>query len=70
MKELKEIHTPGVHTIEELENFFKLSADKFAKTLVYVADGKTVVVVVRGDREVNETKVGNAIGGVVEIRTC
>ena len=66
MKELKEVHTPGVHTIEELENFFKLSADKFAKTLVYVADGKTVVVVVRGDREVNETKVGNAIGGVVE----
>ncbi|MPM41544.1 Proline--tRNA ligase [bioreactor metagenome] len=66
MKELKEIHTPGVHTIEELENFFKLSADKFAKTLVYVADGKTVVVVVRGDREVNEVKVGNAIGGVVE----
>ena len=66
MKELKEVHTPGVHTIEELENFFKLSADKFAKTLVYVADGKTVVVVVRGDREVNETKVGNAVGGVVE----
>ena len=66
MKELKEVHTPGVHTIEELENFFKLSADKFAKTLVYVADGKTVAVVVRGDREVNETKVGNAVGGVVE----
>ncbi|CEH36088.1 proline--tRNA ligase [Romboutsia lituseburensis] len=66
MKELKEVHTPGVHTIEELENFFKLSADKFAKTLVYVADGKTVAVVVRGDREVNEVKVGNAIGGVVE----
>ena len=57
MKELKEVHTPGVHTIEELENFFKLSADKFAKTLVYVADGKTVVVVVRGDREVNETTI-------------
>ena len=40
MKELKEVHTPGVHTIEELENFFKLSADKFAKTLVYVCRWK------------------------------
>ena len=66
IKELNEIHTPGVHTIEDLENFFKLSADKFAKTLVYEADGKTVVVVVRGDREVNETKVANAIGEVIE----
>ncbi len=66
MKELKEVHTPGIHTIEELENFFKTSADKFAKTLVYVADGKTVAVVVRGDRDVNETKAANAIGGAVE----
>ena len=43
-----------------IRKFFKLSAEKFAKTLVYIADGKTVAVVVRGDREVNETKVGNA----------
>ena len=66
MKELSEIHTPGVHTIEELEKFFDLPANKFAKTLVYEADGKTVVVVVRGDREVNETKVANAVGEVIE----
>lgn len=66
MKELSEIHTPGVHTIEDLENFFGVAADKFAKTLVYEVDGKTVVVVVRGDREVNETKVANAIGEVIE----
>ena len=66
MKEIKEVSTPGVHTIEELENFFKIEAGKFAKTLIYYADGKTVAVVVRGDREVNETKVANAIGGAVE----
>lgn len=66
MKELTEIHTPNVHTIEDLEKFFSLPANRFAKTLVYEVDGKTVVVVVRGDREVNETKVANAIGGAVE----
>lgn len=66
MKELTEIHTPNVHTIEDLEKFFNLPANRFAKTLVYEVDGKTVVVVVRGDREVNETKVANAIGGAVE----
>ncbi|MDV9306572.1 proline--tRNA ligase [Clostridioides difficile] len=66
MKELEEVHTPGVATIKELEEFLKTSPDKFAKTLVYEADGKTVVVVVRGDREVNEIKVSNAIGSVIE----
>ncbi|WP_343101834.1 proline--tRNA ligase [Romboutsia sp. MSSM.1001216sp_RTP31141st1_G3_RTP31141_220114] len=66
MKELTEIHTQNVHTIEDLEKFFNLPANRFAKTLVYEVDGKTVVVVVRGDREVNETKVANAIGGAVE----
>ena len=66
MKELEEVHTPGAATIKELEEFLKTSPDKFAKTLVYEADGKTVVVVVRGDREVNEIKVSNAIGSVIE----
>ena len=66
MKELSEIETPNVHTIEELLEFFKMDAGQFAKTLIYYADGKTVAVVVRGDRDVNETKVANAIGGAVE----
>ncbi|MER0285911.1 proline--tRNA ligase [Clostridioides difficile] len=66
MKDLEEVHTPGASTIKELEEFLKISPDKFAKTLVYEADGKTVVVVVRGDREVNEVKVSNAIGSVIE----
>ncbi|WP_024621631.1 proline--tRNA ligase [Metaclostridioides mangenotii] len=66
LKELKEVHTPGVGTIKELEDLFKVSPKKLAKTLVYTADGKTVAVVVRGDRDVNEVKVENAIGGVIE----
>jgi len=66
LKELKEIHTPGIGTIKELEDFFKASPKKLAKTLVYTADGKTVAVIVRGDRDVNEVKVENAIGGVIE----
>jgi len=66
LKELKEVHTPGVGTIKELEDFFEADSKKLAKTLVYTADGKTVAVVVRGDRDVNEVKVENAIGGVIE----
>ncbi len=66
MKELKEVHTPEVTTIDELAKFFNIESGKFGKTLIYYADGKSVAVVVRGDREVNETKVANAIGGAVE----
>ena len=66
-KELKEVSTPNVRTIRQLEEFFSTTAKRFGKTLVYYADGKTVAVVVRGDREVNEVKVSNAIGGVIEM---
>lgn len=68
MQELKKVETPEVRTIEELVAFFKTNAKKFAKTLIYSADGKLVAVMVRGDREVNETKLVNAIGGAVELQ--
>ncbi len=66
MKEMSEVETPNVHTIEDLQEFFKMEPGKFAKTLIYNADGKSVAVVVRGDRDANETKVANAVGGAVE----
>lgn len=55
--EMEKISTPNVRTIDELVSFLHTSAEKFAKTLIYIADGKTVAVMVRGDREVNENKV-------------
>jgi prolyl-tRNA synthetase len=66
-KELKKTETPNVRTIEELVAFFNTSDKKFAKTLIYKADDKVVGVMVRGDRSLNETKVSNALGGVMEL---
>ena len=65
-KELNKILTPNVKTIEDLEKFFNTTAKKFAKTLIYKADDRVVAVMVRGDRQLNEIKVKNAIGGVIE----
>lgn len=65
-KELNKIATPDARTIEELVRFFNTTPEKFAKTLIYRADNRTAAVVVRGDREVNEVKVINALGGAVE----
>ena len=67
MLELEEVHTPGIKTIEDLQTFMNTDASKCAKTLIFDADGKSVAVVVRGDRDVNDTKVANAIGGVIEM---
>jgi prolyl-tRNA synthetase len=66
LAEVEKFETPNVRTIEELVKFFNTTEKKFAKTLIYKADGKVVAVMVRGDRVANETKIVNAIGGAVE----
>ena len=66
-EELKEVHkveTPNARTIEEVANFFNADEKRFAKTMLFNADGKIVAVMVRGDREINEVKVTNEIGEV------
>jgi len=62
VKELEKVATPDVKTIEELTEFFDCSAQLFAKTLIYKADDKIVAAMVRGDRELNETKLQNLLG--------
>ena len=56
---IEKIHTPNVKTIEELVAFMNADAKDFVKTILYNIDGKIVAVMVRGDREINETKLGN-----------
>ncbi|HVO21813.1 MAG TPA: proline--tRNA ligase [Anaeromyxobacter sp.] len=53
--------TPGVVTIEALEAPpHGVPARRQLKTLIYLADGKPVVAVVRGDQELNEAKLSTA----------
>ena len=58
----EKIHTPNIKTIDELVAFLKTKPTKFVKTLIYTGGGKTVAVMVRGDREVNEVKLANLLG--------
>ncbi len=55
------VDTPGKYTVEDVGALLSLPPAQFIKTLVFIADGKPVVVLVRGDHEVNETKVKNAL---------
>src|SRR4030042_5147996 len=62
MKDLSEVATPGVKTIDDLTGFFKCTADRFLKSIIYLADGKRVMAVGSGDREINEPKLARAAG--------
>ena len=58
---VEKFHTPSLHTISQLTEALNESAACFIKTLIYVADGEPVAVLIRGDREVNEIKVQNSL---------
>ncbi|HHW08039.1 MAG TPA: proline--tRNA ligase [Clostridia bacterium] len=62
LHEVEKVATPGIKTIEQVSSFLQVSPRECLKTLIYLADGKPVAVVVRGDREVNEIKLKNKLG--------
>lgn len=58
---LEEVATPGIKTIEELSKYLGIPKEKTLKAIFYSADEEVVFVVVRGDLEVNEVKLKNAL---------
>ena len=60
---VEEFATPGIKTIEELAKDEGVSKSKTAKAVFYSVDGEIVVVTIRGDYEVNETKLRNLLDG-------
>jgi len=61
---LEEVATPGQRTIEDLVRFLGVRHDQTLKAVFYEADGKPVFVAIRGDLEVNEAKLRNALKAV------
>src|SRR5689334_9124933 len=58
----EEFHTPGKKTIAEVAEFTGLPQTSQMKSLVLVADGKPVLVLLRGDHQLSETKFGSLVG--------
>ena len=61
---LAEVHTPNIHTIEDICEFLHTPQDKSCKAVVYQRnhDDSYVVVFIRGDLDINETKLTNFLG--------
>ena len=62
VKPREKVATPGARTVEEVTSFLKVPAHKLAKTLLYKTDGQMVAAMIRGDRQINEIKLKNALG--------
>lgn len=67
-KPLEKVLTKDQKTIEEVSSFLQVKPDKCIKTLLFKIDGKYVLVLVRGDHDVNEVKLKNLYeASVVEL---
>ncbi len=58
----QKVHTPGISSVEKVSQFLKVKPNQLIKTLIYLADGKPIAALVRGDHEINEAKLRRAIG--------
>lgn len=57
------LHTPDIRTIDQLVEALGIEPRELIKTIVAIAGGKAIAILVRGDHEVNDIKVRNALGG-------
>lgn len=63
-KPLEEAYTPNIHTIEDICEFLKTPLEQSCKAVVYQKNmtDEYVVIFIRGDLDVNETKLTNYLG--------
>ncbi|MBM4053943.1 MAG: proline--tRNA ligase [Planctomycetes bacterium] len=61
-EKVKEIFTPGKHTIAEVSDFLKVNPMQMVKTLIYSSHDQLFAVLLRGDHEVNETRLAGVLG--------
>ena len=63
---IEKFATPGIVTIEALSKApYSVPANRQIKTLVYMADSKPVIILIRGDDQLNEAKLAGIIGTTV-----
>jgi prolyl-tRNA synthetase len=64
LQPLQKVETPGKKKAEVVCDFLGISPQELVKTMVYLADGDPVAVLVRGDHEVQPVKLKNMLGAV------
>jgi prolyl-tRNA synthetase len=58
----EEIHTPGQKTIREVSDFLEIPTTRQIKSLVYIVEGRSHLILLRGDHQLNEAQLESALG--------
>jgi prolyl-tRNA synthetase len=58
---IRKVSTPGMKTVQEVSSFLGVGPERLVKTLIYMTERGPVGLLIRGDRELNETKVRRAL---------
>lgn len=61
-KKLEKVYTPGVKSVEEVSQFLGVSPANIVKNILFFAGGKSILVLIRGDYEIQEEKIKKVIG--------
>ncbi|MDT2010655.1 proline--tRNA ligase [Carnobacterium divergens] len=61
-KELEKVATPNAGSVEEVATLLEVETSRVIKSLLFIADEKPILVVIRGDHEVNDVKLKNFLG--------
>lgn len=70
LQEVQRVDTPNQKTIEQIASYLNVEATRCIKTLIFKADDEFVIVLARGDHEINDIKVKNVLQAkVVEFAT-
>ncbi|MGG4169817.1 proline--tRNA ligase [Rossellomorea vietnamensis] len=71
MHSMEKVSTPDVKSIEEVSSFLSVEKDQCIKSLLFKVDDEFVLVLSRGDHEINDIKVKNLLNaGVVELASA
>jgi len=60
-EDLQIVDTPEMRTIDEVTKFLSIGPEKLVKTLIYQTEQGPIAALVRGDHELNETKLRNVL---------
>ncbi len=70
LKIVEKVDTPNQKTIEQISTFLNVDAKRCIKTLIFKADDEFVIVLARGDHEINDIKLKNVLQAkMVELAT-
>jgi len=59
---LKKVETPDMKTVADVTKFLKVKPRDLVKTLIFETDQGVAAALIRGDREINQTKLGTHLG--------